>query len=420
MAILHIAVHLGGGAGKAIVGISGAGDTIVLLEEPKRIYWFHKAKQKGIRVIVVPGAAELEDLIRESDIIVINWWGHPLMIRFVTGLADIYCRLALYCHVNGCVYPYLPFSFLNEFDAILFTTPFSYENPLWTSHEKKIIQDKSTVVYGMGDFEPEQLSPRDSYKKKNPFEVGYIGTINYAKLNPEFVRYCEAAADQIENIKFVLAGDIADDVRRDIEKSRISGKFEYVGYVDHVEEFYKRIDVLGYLLNGYNFATTENVLLEAMAYATPIVALDQGVERHIIKDGHNGCLVNSFKEYADIMFSLFLSEKWRKSLGETARRSCIEKYSNTENRAVYENALCKCLNMPKKLHSMNCLLGRSPFEWLLFFSQKDQNVFCEDVFIQGSKGSIFQYLKYFQKDINLKRICALEENRKGQQNESSI
>lgn len=413
MTILYISVHLGGGAGKAIVGIAGAGDTIILLEEPQKMHWFHEAKQKGIRVIVMPGAAELENLIKESDITVINWWGHPLMIQLVSGLADIYCRLVLYCHVNGCVYPYLPFSFLNEFDAILFTSPFSYENPLWTSHEKKIIRDKSTVVYGMGDFEPEQLSPRDSYKKKNPFEVGYIGTINYAKLNPDFVQYCEAAADQIENIKFVLAGDMADDVRRDIEKSRISDKFEYVGYVDHVEEFYKRIDVLGYLLNGYNFATTENVLLEAMAYATPIVALNQGVERYIIKDGHNGYLANSPKEYADVIFFLYSSEKWRRSLGETARRSCIDKYSNTENRAVYEDVLCNCMKIPKKAHSMDCLLGKSPFGWLLFFAQKDQNAFCKDVSIQGSKGSVFQYLKYFQEDINLKKICALEENRKG-------
>lgn len=410
MNIFHIAVHLGGGAGKAIVGIASAGDTIVLLEEPQKAYWLNVAKRKGIRVIIVPGTTELEKLIKESDVIVMNWWGHPLMFQIVPALANICCRLVLYCHINGCVYPYLPFSFLDEFDAIIFTTPFSYENPLWTDCQKEIIREKSTVVYGMGDFEPEQLSPRYSYRKKNYFEVGYIGTINYAKLNPDFVGYCEAAANQIDHIRFVLAGDIANDVKKDIEKSRISDKFEYVGYVDDVERFYKRIDVLGYLLNAYNFATTENVLLEAMAYATPIVALDQGVERHIIQDGYNGYLVNSFKEYAEIIFFLYSSEERQKELGEKARAHCIEKYSSTKNRTVYEDMLCKCMEMPKRARGMNCLLGKSPFEWFLFFSQKDRGALkknMEHIFLQDAKGSVFQYLKYYPENEELRELCEI-------------
>ena len=35
--ILHITVHLGGGAGKAITGLAMVGDTIVLLESPQKI-----------------------------------------------------------------------------------------------------------------------------------------------------------------------------------------------------------------------------------------------------------------------------------------------------------------------------------------------------------------------------------------------
>lgn len=397
MGVLHVTVHLGGGAGKAIVGIADPDDAIILLEKPHKTHWVRGAQRKGIPVYIEPDVQEIETLMETADVTVINWWGHPLMVQFVAGLPDVPCRLALYCHVNGCVYPYFPFEFLNGFDAVMFTTPYSYENPLWTEKEKVLIGKKSGVVYGMGDFRPESYTPRNSYEKKGNFKVGYIGTLNYAKLNPNFITYCEAAAKRAGNLRFVLAGDIADDVRADIAQSRIADKFDYIGYVENTEDYYKYIDVLGYLLNGYTYATTENVLLEAMAYATPIVALCQGVEKYILKGGHSGYLVNSVKEYADAIARLYGSKEKRQALGEGARKFCIEKYSYKENRKAYKEILHECMKNPKAVHGFPCLVGKDPFEWLLFFAQKDKDTFgenLEDVFMQETKGSILQYAKY--------------------------
>lgn len=416
MNVLHITVHLGGGAGKAIVGIAGPSDRIVLLEKPQKEYWLHEAQRKGISVLIEPDRLELDEVIRDSDLVVVNWWGHPLMVQFVADFPGVPCRLALYCHVNGCVYPYLPFEFLNDFDVIMFTTPYSYENPLWTSKERAVIEKKSKIVYGMGEFKPGLCIPRETYEKKGIFEVGYIGTLNYAKLNPDFVKYCEAAAGRIGNIRFVLAGDIADDVRRDIAQSKVADKFEHIGYVESVEDFYKRIDVLGYLLNGYNYATTENVLLEAMAYATPVVALNQGVEKHILKAGSSGYLVNSIEEYADVINRLCSSEKKRRTLGETGRKFCIGKYSCEKNRNMYEKILCECMKNAKYIHNMACLAGKEPFGWLLFFAQESKIMFgraLEDVFMQESKGSVFQYLKYFPENADLRKASAIGKGGEG-------
>lgn len=407
MNVIHIAAHLGGGAGKAIVGIADSDSVIILLEKPQKTYWVHVAQRKGIPVLIEPDVLELEMHLRDADLIVINWWGHPLMVQFVAGLQDISCRLALYCHVNGCVYPYLPFSFLNEFDVIIFTTPYSYENPLWTGRERLLIENKSSVVYGMGEFGPEEFVPKNSYRKRDIFEIGYIGTLNYAKLNTNFVKYCEAAAGRVGNIRFVLAGDMAEDVREDIAQSGIADKFEYIGYVEDTEHYYKRVDVLGYLLNNYNYATTENVLLEAMAYAVPIAALNQGVEKHILKDGAGGYLVNSIEEYADAIAELYSSEKKRRALGEAARKFCVRKYSFEKNREGYKKILHRCMKIPKTVHGMACLAGKEPFEWILFFAEKDWNTFFEDlrdVFTQKSKGSVYQYLNYFPDDEGLRSV----------------
>lgn len=401
---LHIAAHLGGGAGKAIAGAADAGDTVILLEQPQKTAWAHVAERKGVRVVVQPKSWDFKSSIREADLVIIHWWGHPLMVRFLAELPELSCRLALYSHVNGCVYPYLPFSFLHEFDSILFTTPYSYENPLWNKSEKTEVESRSVVVYGMGEFEPERLTPWDSYAIRDCLEVGYIGTLNYAKLNPDFVKYCEAAADLTGNIRFVLAGELAEDVRHDISRSRIADKFEYVGYVENAEEFYRRIDVLGYLLNGYNFATTENVLLEAMAYAVPVVALNQGVERHVLGNGRGGCLVEGIEEYAETIFRLYCSERERRALGQAGRSFCTGNYSGAKNKEVYRNMLEKCVRFPKKTHRIDSLAKKEPFEWLLYFAQKERDAFSiklEDVFLQESKGSVLQYFQYFQKDRKL-------------------
>lgn len=416
MKTLHITVHLGDGAGKAAAGLAVSDDIIVLLEHPQKTYWKSKAEQKGVRVIIKPDNGYLKSLIEESDIVIINWWGHPLMACFLAEFPEIPCRLVLYCHVNGCDYPYLPYSFLDAFDAVMFTTPYSYENPFWTEAERYAIQKKSAVVYGMGDFKPSECLPRNSYRLKDVFEIGYIGTLNYAKMNPAFVHYCEAAAAKVKNIRFVLAGDLSIEVKKDIEQSSIADRFTYAGYVTRSEDFYRRVDVLGYLLNTHAYATTENVLLEAMAYAVPIVALNQGVERHILKNGYSAYLADDMAGYADAVCQLYDSEKKRKELGMQARRDCMETYDSDENKKKYRQAVQKCLAGHKQLHRIGVLQGRTPFEWFLLFSRtaaESLERYTQHIYLQQSKGSLFQYSSYFPEDVQLKNICRqLEEVRK--------
>lgn len=366
-------------------------------------------------MLIEPSPEEIIKLMKTSDVIVINWWGHPLMVQFVAMLPEILCRLVLYCHINGCVYPYLPFSFLNDFDAVMFTTPYSYENPLWTDIERALIREKSSVVYGMGDFEPASYRGRKSYGCGNTFRAGYIGTLNYAKLSPDFVEYCEAASEKVNNIEFLLAGDLTDEVMRDLEQSSISDKFLYLGYVNRPEEFYQQIDVLGYLLNRYNYATTENVLLEAMACAVPVIAFNHGVERQILDDGYSGYLVENKEEYAERIYELYRSEEQRRRLGTAARQSCMEKYSISRNITIYRQILGRCLMQPKRLHDIDALRGKTPAEWFFLFAQKaesDFDAYAENVFSQESKGSAMQYAKYFHSDTKLKMLCEKIQRRK--------
>ena len=72
-------------------------------------------------------------------------------------------------------------------------------------------------------------------------------------------------------------------LQEEIIKCGLENNFEFTGYVDNVYSQLSRFDIFAYLLNPYHFGATENALLEAMAYELPVIALNQSVEKHIIK-----------------------------------------------------------------------------------------------------------------------------------------
>lgn len=408
---LYVTVHLGGGAGKAIVGLATDRDAILVLEEPQKDYWVNEAKKKNIPLHIGREKDITAAMLSEADVVIVNWWGHPLMNGFLADFPEIPCRLLLWSHVNGCVYPYLPYGFLDCFDRVAFTTAYSYENPLWTEAEKTRIIKKSAVVYGMGEFDPESYRAKEDYNIHGDLTVGYVGTINYAKLNPDFIRFCEAAAEKIPKIRFVMVGDPDEEIARDIESSSIADRFTLTGYTEHVEEWYLQFDVLGYLLNGYNYATTENVLLEAMAHGLPIVALAQPVEKTIIKSRKNGILIRSPAEYADTLERLCQSETLRKTLGNDARRNCKQNYSFERNKRQMDDLCAELCQEKKTVHAIAILKEKQPHEWLQYFLQNgyiERQVVPETVCTQKSKGSVGQYLQYYPDDEQLKQSYVLK------------
>ena len=155
MNILHITAHLGGGAGKAISGtaLQGQrqfGDThrILLLQEPEKSGYVQACRDGGVGTAVWSGDKSQLDW---ADVIAVSWWNHPTMAQFLHDLPPLSTPLVLWSHVNGCHYPYLPFRLAEQFDEVLFTSPFSLENPAWTDTERLQIRERAQIVYGMGD-----------------------------------------------------------------------------------------------------------------------------------------------------------------------------------------------------------------------------------------------------------------------------
>lgn len=427
MNILHIASHLGGGAGKAIVGIclhkiKGCKNRIILLEDPIKMNHMKEAAANGIEVDICPSLEYIYSYMQEADIVVINWWGHPKMIQFLSGLPPINCRLIMWSHINGCTYPYLPFDFCDSFEQIIFTSEYSYENPLWSRREKHLVWDKSSLTYGMGYYEPYTVIPKFDYEIGDELRVGYVGTLNYGKLSKEFIDYCVAAIEKIGNIKFVLVGEIANQLLNDIFNSGHMDKFQVVGHVDDVEKYYLSFDVFGYILNNDSYATTENSLIEAMSFGLPVIVANNDLEKCIIHDGLNGYVVNSSEEYADELLYLLENKYERIKIGKSARQFVVEKYSEERNFRCFFDACMAALQKGKKIHDFASIIGTKPIEWFFKFADMDGNVFekylenpsrenreyvknCKTIFREKAKSSIFHFEQCFPQCLEFRDLA---------------
>jgi glycosyltransferase involved in cell wall biosynthesis len=427
MKILYVSAHLGDGAGKAVVGMAvgcakrGFEQKILLLEKPEKTVYVKEGRHEGIEIIVLDDDTDVEALLTWSDTVVVNWWNHPLMSRFLVKLPKVPCRMVLWSHVNGCSYPYLPYDFAAAFDRALFTTRYSLENPLWTAKQRDDLLRKSDIVQGMGEFYPEQIQPKTDYS--GAFTVGYAGTINYSKMHSDYISYCETAIREIPGIRFLMVGKADSAVLDEVEQKGLSDHFTFTGFVEDIYEYYRKMDVMGYLLNEDNYATTENVILEAMACAVPVVARGNPPERCIIDNGSTGYLVESCGEYVEILKKLYSDRDKCKKIGQSGREHVCHSYSADANCERFVRALEDVQNITPSIKTFEQILGETPYGWFKKFTGTDRELFEKSdggelqkmlkslppIYTGKTKSSVRQFAKYYPQDTALAELSAAAE-----------
>lgn len=439
MKVLQIAAHMGAGAGKAISGIALADDfyehKIVLTQKPDKPEHIDRCVRNGIDVLICPDDKALAYEISAADVVIVNWWHHPAMYRILLKLSEIPSRIVLWSHVNGLHYPMLHMSFLKTFDACMFTSKASLQNPHWTEMEREYIKENGTLVYGMGDFEPKAFTPKKDYELHEKIKIGYVGSLDYAKLHPNVIEWLKEAAGIEDHIQFFLAGDCLKEIADDVLRAGLSDKVHFLGFRRDIPELLKSFDIFIYPLNPFNFATTENALLEAMAAGLPIITSDGIVESNIIDHGQNGILVSDGASFKRELSRLLQDAKLRTRLGENARNSVMTTYNIEENVSQFCAAVKIAMKNPKKKHDFSGCVGKTPYEWFLTgCGQKEQRLFekaeacvygtdewndcikeikgLEQIFKGEAKGSAMQFYSLYQEDNRLGKITAMIENAK--------
>lgn len=336
--ILHITTHMGGGVGKVLSGITSYANNIskkykhkiVLLEKPDKTNFIDICIKSDVEIMVCDEFEKVYKEIKKADIVQLKWWNHPKMSEFMVNFPKIKTRLVVWSHISGCVYPNIPFEFIKEPSKFIFTSEYSYENPRWSEEEKTYVINNTKVINSSGGFE--EFKDKE-LKKHSGFNIGYIGTLNYSKLNEDFAKYYKSI--DIENSRFIIVGDTenSEEIIDDLYKLNIYNKTCIKGYVNDVSEEMQNFDVFSYLLNKDHFGTTENVLLEAMAMGLPVIAINQCAEKFLIKHMETGILISSIDEYEKAVEYLYNNPDEARRIGLNAKQFVQNKFSveNTVN-----------------------------------------------------------------------------------------
>lgn len=413
MQVLHLTAHLGGGVGKALSGLvaqanragnsSNVNHCIVCLEMPVKDQFIENVRAHGGRVIVCPDPPILEKLLVEADIVQLEWWNHPATIKTLCSLSDTIMRLITWSHISGLYNPIIPRRLIQASQVFLFTSECSYENPFVQEilHE---CGERVGVISSSGGFSELPQIYRQPTEK---LSVGYIGSLNFAKLHPKYIDYLVAV--ELSDFRVRLIGDITNEEILKGQAERLGKRdlLEFRGYTAQVATELAGINVLAYLLNPEHYGTAENALLEAMAMEIVPVVLDNPAERQIVSDHQTGLIVGSPHEFAEAILWLFSHPDERQRLGKQAAQSVRERFCVEKMETAFNARYKSMLSHEKKRVNFNNIFGENPAEWFLS-CQGNKSIFSASGKIspisgisghyglfEKNKGTVFQFSEYF-------------------------
>ncbi len=185
------------------------------------------------------------------------------------------------------------------------------------------------VVYNIVDlsrFHPDVLPPQDLRKAPEEIWFGMVGAITPLKGQDIFLDTAEKILRQVPLAMFLIvganpymteAGSAYEALlRRRVQDSSLSGRVKFVGFRDDVPSVLAQLDVLVQPNRGPEGLGRS--VLEAMACAVPVIAVDRWGPAELVEHGHSGLLFppQDSDKLALHMLTLAGSESLRKTMGQ--------------------------------------------------------------------------------------------------------
>lgn len=273
------------------------------------------ASESGIEIIRPGNYSELLRLVEQYDIVLLQWWNSPEMDNFVrTQLPP--CRLAAWIHVGGHHDPQgIPDPLLSMLDFAIAGSPYTFESSAFSKLPAELRAAKCAMVYDATDFA--RLAPVKR-AAHDGFNIGYIGTVDFSKMHPNYVRM--SAAAKVPGARFIVCGPGGEQetLRQQARELGRSGDFDVRGMVEDICPVLSVLDAYGYPLCEDNYAAAELNLQEVMFCGIPPVVFPYGGVRHLVVHDFTGYVVHSEQEYAEALEHLYASPLDRARIGRNA------------------------------------------------------------------------------------------------------
>lgn len=420
--LLHITAHLGGGVGKVLSRLvehsarhgDGVRHTIVCLEAPEKPAFADHARNHGGTLYIGCDTAQLAELIEASDIVQVEWWHHPILAGWLCGGALPAMRLVVWSHVSGLSVPELFPAFVAAPQRFLFTSPCSGLHPALVALDGPALQ-RVDAVFSSSGFD--DLTEPPACTGEWALRVGYVGTLNFAKLHPGLLDF--VAAVDLPDFRLALVGDptTGSELLEEAQRRHLTGRLDIRGYRADVAAELAGFDAFAYILNPRHYGTTENALLEAMAMGVVPVVLDNPAERFLVRHGETGVVVDSPRAFADAIVDLARRPEWRARLARAASLDVRTRFAvggTAERLNAHYRAL---MGEEKRTWDFRGVFGAAPADWFLACQGQEAWRFRDDgcVDLNGhpphslferSKGSALHYHRYFPDDPKLKGWAA--------------
>ena len=423
--ILHISAHLGGGIGSVLLNY---------LNETKSdpLYQHHilcldsvnETAQRKLQTseiiykeLMFKRQEDIKTEISKADIVIIHWWNHPLLYEFIVKNKLPASRVVFWSHVSGFDVPQVFSNALFDYvDYFIFSTPISY----LTKTFKEYLGDKQKFddIWSTGGL---QHVHNIQKKEHDEFIVGYIGTLDYAKIYPNFIDLCSKI--NIKNVKFIICGDgDFTEFEKKIKEKDIQDKFLFTGFVKDIRPYLEIFDVFGYPLNKNHYGTCDQALAEAMGSSTVPIVFDNAMENNMVEDMNTGLIVSYEDSYVNAILKLYNDKTLRVKLATNAKKEALKKFSIDSTIQKWNCLFDKALKKQKteKIWSGKYYgINTSPYEIFLESIGDSSKIFDNNdtkeikrflsatkAWDSKTKGSIHHYLNFFE-DEKLKQWSML-------------
>ena len=417
--VLHLTAHLGGGVGKALATLVTESQAmgapfrhvIACLEAPEKSQFVEPILAQGAEVLLAPSLQTLRERVTRADVLHLDWWNHPVTIKTLCALGPVSIRLLMWVHVSGLHNPQIPRRLLDLAQQVVFTSPCSMQ--LVEGALKPADIDKYTVISSAGGLEAWPVPARAPKSRASATAVGYVGTLNFAKLHPNYV-------DFLARVKRpgLVVDLIGDEVGRDTLTAQCLALgrpdlLRFHGYTTDVAQALAKLDVLAYLLNPCHYGTAENALVEAMAMGVVPVVLNNPAEQCIVDHLQTGMVVATPDAFAEALEWLIDHPQERHAMGKRAMQSVRARFASRRMAESFQQCYAQLMMQDKATVVFEEAFGREPAAWFLS-CQDASTCFHPDGGVQWpadpmarygllekSKGSVFHFQRTFPDNVQL-------------------
>jgi len=370
--LLHVTPHLGGGVGQALLALAeGAAllgtraprRTVLCLEAPQRTGAVDRLRERGVTVRVLSDTGMLGSLARAHDLVQFEVWNHPALFAAWHELHEVPLRMVFWCHVSGTSFPRLPPALWQQPFPVAMTAPCSLraaDAALRDAASRGQVQ----VISSAAGFERWPDVRRRAATPRRP-RYGYLGSLNLAKMHPDYVDWLAAARQP--GLSVEVLGEEVDpgSVQQRCLAWGQPGLLRVAGYCDDVRAALNRWDAMIYLLNPHHYGTAELALLEAMASGVAPIVCDNPCERDIVENGITGCVVRDARQLAATLGFAEDNPAALRQLGRHASQWVRERFTLRRQVRAFERLYGQALALPRQAIDWRALNGPQPWQWFL-------------------------------------------------------